>query len=269
MSSTGLSATFGADQEIRPRPAPPTGTATITNYDPVAKTFNISVTVDGLFPADVTGFHIHRAPVGVNGPIIIDFGSAGLVATGTGFTFNATGVPLDPRHEAAFLGGITYLNVHNATFPGGAIRGQIFTGGNVVLASGTATGTGGVTGFENVNRRLGFLHVSAVAFGDSLVGNSAINILSGGPGNDAIVGAGGNDTLNGDAGVDVLVWSNGDGTDLMNGGTELDTVQVNGRIVGDPDLFTISAGAAGRVAFARGGDGALRPGHRHDGDADR
>ena len=155
----------------------------------------------------------------------------------------------------AFLGGITYLNVHTPTFPGGAIRGQVFTGGNVNLANGTATGTGAVTGFENVNGGSGSFTVSAVAFGDSLVGNSATNILSGGPGNDAIVGAGGNDTLNGDAGVDVLVWSNGDGTDLMNGGTELDTVQVNGRIVGDPDLFTISAGAAGRLAFARGGTG--------------
>ena len=80
LSSTGLSATLGADQEKPPTTSTATGTATITNYNAVAKTFDISVTVDGLFPADVTGFHIHRAPVGVNGPIIIDFGSAGLVA---------------------------------------------------------------------------------------------------------------------------------------------------------------------------------------------
>ena len=255
LSSTGLSATFGADQENPPTTSTATGTATITNYNAVAKTFDISVTVVDLPVGDVTGFHIHRAPVGINGPIFIDFGTAGLVAAGTGFTFAATGVSLGDLHEAAFLGGITYLNVHTAVFPGGAIRGQIFTGGNVILASGTATGTGGVTGIENVTGGSGSFSISGTAFGDSIIGSNAGNTLNGGPGNDVLVGASSNDTLNGDAGVDVMVWSNGDGTDLMNGGTELDTVQVNGRIVGDPDLFTISAGAAGRLAFARGGTG--------------
>ena len=104
LSTTGLSATFGADQENPPTASTATGTATMTNYNPVAKTFDISVTVVGLPVGDVTGFHIHRAPVGINGPIIIDFGTAGLVAAGSGFTFNATGVPLDPRHEARFPG---------------------------------------------------------------------------------------------------------------------------------------------------------------------
>ena len=43
-------------------------------------------------------------------------------------------------NEAAFLGGGTYVNVHTAVFPGGAIRGQLFSGGNVNLAAGAATG---------------------------------------------------------------------------------------------------------------------------------
>ena len=125
----------------------------------------------------------------------------------------------------------------------------------MIVASGTATGSGGVSSVENVTGGSGSFSLSGTAFGDSVIGNNSANTLNGGPGNHTLVGARGNDTLNGDAGVDVMVWSNGDGSDVMNGGSELDTVQVNGRIVGDPDLFTISAGAAGRLAFARGGTG--------------
>lgn len=145
-----LTASLDSSQETPPTTSTATGTATITNYNPVARTFDIAVTVTGILPAEVTGFHIHRAPVGVAGPIIIDFGTAGLVATPTGFTFNATGVALpDPAHEAALLGGLTYLNVHTPTFPNGAIRGQLYSTGNTALATGTATGTGRITNIQN------------------------------------------------------------------------------------------------------------------------
>ena len=57
LSSTGLSATLGADQENPPTTSTATGTATITNYNAVAKTFDISVTVDGS-----SGGRRHRFP---------------------------------------------------------------------------------------------------------------------------------------------------------------------------------------------------------------
>ena len=76
----------------------------------------------------------------MNGPIIVDFtGVAPLVPAGTGFTFNAMGLTLPAVNEAAFLGGGTYVNIHTAVFPGGAIRGQLFSGANVNLAAGIAT----------------------------------------------------------------------------------------------------------------------------------
>jgi hypothetical protein len=240
LGTDGLSATLAGNQEVPTTVHAGTGTATITNYSVTARTFDINVAVSDLAPADVTGFHIHRAAVGVNGPIIINFSVASLVPSGTGFTFTATAVALPATSEAAFLGGATYVNIHTSTFPGGAIRGQLFSTGNVNLAIGEATGTSSVANIENVTGGTG---------GDNLVGNSGVNTITGGSGNDWIVGGPGNDTLNGDAGADVLVWSTGDGSDVDEGGANADTVQVNGSISFN-DLFVISPNGA-RVDFDR------------------
>ncbi len=249
-NATNLIADLEGVQEVPATPSTATGNGAIT-YDSIAKTFDVNVSVSGIAPGDVTGFHIHRAPVGVNGPIIVDFGVGGLVSDGAGgFTFMANDVPVDPRHEAALLGGITYINVHTATFPGGEIRGQIFPNVLFVAAGGTATGTTGVTNMENATGGSGTFMVGATAFGDSLVGNNSVNVLQGGPGNDVLVGARGNDTMSGGADNDIMVWSNGDGTDVMDGDAGADLVQVNGA-VGAADSFIMGAGAGGRVAFER------------------
>ena len=241
LATTGLSATLGADQENPPTTHAGTATATVTNYNITTRTFDITVTVSDLPPADVTGFHIHQAPVGVNGPIIVDFtGVAPLVPAGTGFTFTAIGLVLPIASEAAFLGGGTYVNIHTAAFPGGAIRGQLFSSGNVNLTAGMATGTTAIANIESVN---------GGSAGDSLVGNFSANGLNGGPGADWIVGGPGGDTLMGDADADVLVWSNGDGSDVMEGGADGDTVQVNGNTA-TGDVFQVAPNGA-RLDFDR------------------
>lgn len=70
-----------------------------------------------------TLFHIHDGDFGVNGPVFVDFG---VVTTGgPGTLINSTttteakidSILADPRGF--------YLNMHNADFPGGALRGQI------------------------------------------------------------------------------------------------------------------------------------------------
>lgn len=241
LGTTGMSATLGADQENPPTAHPGTATAAIANYDIITRTFDIIVTVSDLPPGDVTGFHIHQALTGVNGPIIVDFsGVAPLVPAGTGFMFTALGLPLPSASEAAFLGGGTYVNIHTAAFPGGAIRGQLFTAGNDDLATGVATGTTGVANVEQV--------IGGTA-GDSLVGSFGVNTLSGGGGADWIVGGPGGDTLDGDADADVLVWSNGDGSDLMEGGADSDTVLVNGSPAG-ADAFVVTPNGT-RLRFDR------------------
>jgi hypothetical protein len=248
-NAPGFTATLEGGQEVPATPVQATGSATLT-YNNVTRTFDVSVTVDGIPAGDVTGFHIHRAPFGVNGPIIVDFGTAGLVPTAGGFTFTATGLALDPLHEAALLGGITYINIHTPAFPPGAIRGQLFPSGVFVDAPGTATGTAGVTNFENATGGSGSFTVAGISFGDGIVGSNGVNVLVGGPGNDVLVGARGDDVVQGGEGDDILVWSNGDNTDVMDGGPGNNTVQVNGAVAAG-DVFTIGAGPGGRLAFAR------------------
>ena len=231
LGTSGLAATLGNDQEVPPTTHAGTGTATITNYSVASRTFDITVAVSDFPPADVTGFHIHQSVVGANGPVIVDFaGVAPLVSVGTGFIFTAAGLTLPPGSEAAFLGGGTYVNIHTAAFPDGAIRGQIFSGGNVNLAGGVATGINGVFGIENVTGGTG---------ADSLVGSFAANVITGGAGNDWILGGPGADTQSGEAGNDALVWSNGDGSDVNDGGADSDTVQVNGNVA-NADVFVVA-----------------------------
>jgi len=69
--------------------------------------------------------HIHKAPAGTNGAIVVDFFN---VAVGTqGPLTGCTTAPLSRtllvdiiEHPSAY-----YLNLHNADFPAGAIRGQL------------------------------------------------------------------------------------------------------------------------------------------------
>ncbi|MEQ1860881.1 MAG: DUF4394 domain-containing protein [Chthoniobacteraceae bacterium] len=231
---------LSTDQEVPARPGTTGGDATLT-YDPVTKNFGITVAVSGINPASVTGFHLHTGAFGANGPIIVDFGTAGLIASGDGFTFTAPApLALPATSEAALFGGLTYINIHTPTAPGGQVRGQVFASGAFVDSAASGTGT---TGFANIENIVGGLA------GDSLIGNNVANVVRGGPGNDTIVGARGADTLAGEDEDDRIAWSNGDGTDVIDGAAGNDFVQVNGALGAD-DEFRIAANGT-RVAFQR------------------
>ena len=60
------------------------------------------------------------------------------------------------------------------------------------LATGVATGTGGITGIENITGGSG---------NDSLTGDGGNNVLIGNAGNDSFVGGAGNDTFTGGLGM--------------------------------------------------------------------
>ena len=84
---------------------------------------------------------------------------------------------------------------------------------------------------------------------DLILGGEANDVLNGGGGDDRVVGDRGADTMNGGEGDDTLVWNNGDGSDVANGDTGRDDVEVNGAPAAG-DVFTVQPNAA-RIKFDR------------------
>ena len=91
----------------------------------------------------------------------------------------------------------------------------------------------------------------------SLDGGAGDDALNGGNGNDSLTGGIGNDTVDGNQGIDVglmgtgndtFIWDPGDGSDVVEGGADQDTLRFNGSAAAE--VFTMSANGS-RLAFAR------------------
>jgi hypothetical protein len=93
------------------------GSATI-RVNPGQGQFCYDLSVSGIAPA--TAAHLHEAPAGSAGPVIINLqaptggSSNGCVAISRQLALEIIRAPAD-----------YYVNVHNAEFPGGALRGQL------------------------------------------------------------------------------------------------------------------------------------------------
>lgn len=94
----------------------------------------VTFSVFFLFPGEVmvTGLHIHEAPAGVNGSIVIDTGvsNANRVVSSTGKGFINVPVAITAGNLAAFRRLLAnpagfYVNLHTTVNPGGAIRAQL------------------------------------------------------------------------------------------------------------------------------------------------
>lgn len=99
-----------------PGPGDPDGSglADLT-IDSVTNTISWNITVNNI-ALPLSGAHIHQAPAGVAGPIVVDF-SAQLSGSGL--------VDADLANVLANPTGF-YVNLHNSPdFPAGAIRGQL------------------------------------------------------------------------------------------------------------------------------------------------
>jgi Cu/Zn superoxide dismutase len=87
------------------------------SIDRLHTNLNLGIAVDGL-TGPITGAHIHKAPIGVNGGVILPFPAFEDMITGYG-------IPADSTVIAAILTDSAYINVHTAMHPGGEVRGQI------------------------------------------------------------------------------------------------------------------------------------------------
>ena len=115
-----------------------TGTALFI-FDTVTGLLDLTATVNGIFLADITfgggplafgilgPMHIHSAPAGVNGGIVVPFPAmAFYTPTATGMTIAAIGVAFNPAIIPALLTDGLYLQMHTLNVGGGGeIRGQL------------------------------------------------------------------------------------------------------------------------------------------------
>lgn len=111
-------------QEVPPNNTNAAGAAQLL-YDTVAQTFNLDVMVFGIAIPDITGWHIHNAPAGSNGPIVINIQPLGnWQVDGQGIRLQLANVPIGAQEANLFAHNL-YFNLHTTSHPGGQIRGQI------------------------------------------------------------------------------------------------------------------------------------------------
>jgi hypothetical protein len=127
--STPYNARLDGGQEVPPVPTPGTGVGKAL-LNAAGTELHVYLSARGL-TGPITNSHIHRAPVGVNGPVVFGIGPF------TGFTmaqWNLTAVDITDLRA-----GNLYFNVHTTTFAGGEIRGQIGLLSTSVPSIGAAT----------------------------------------------------------------------------------------------------------------------------------
>ena len=113
--------TLSGANEVPANASTATGNYTVT-LDDVANSLVLSLTFTGL-SANASAGHIHCcAPVGANAGVVIPF--TGFPAATSG-SYSNTFTGISVINVNGIKNGLAYVNVHNALFPGGEIRGQI------------------------------------------------------------------------------------------------------------------------------------------------
>ena len=150
--------------------------------------------------------------------------------------------------EVAIVGGTPTVNNTTRVFVLG-LNGDdtiVFNEANGALPQGILLGG---SGNDTLIGGSGQDFILGGSGNDFIRGSNNDDRLFGGSGNDTALGDRGNDRVLGQTGRDLLIWNNGDGSDLMEGGADSDTVQVNGAN-GAGDDFSIDPNGA-RIRFQR------------------
>ncbi len=128
-STTFVATMTGANERPTPNTSTATGTAT---YVLTGNLLSYVVTVNGL-TAPASGAHIHVGASTVAGPVVVPYTvsatQSGVVSTGTiDLTYpiaSGNSTITGDSLKVLLNNGNAYTNVHNSSFPGGEIRGQI------------------------------------------------------------------------------------------------------------------------------------------------
>lgn len=113
-----LTATLSGEEEV-PSPGDPDGygTALVTLNQGQGE---VCWELDVADIASATGAHIHRGSAGVAGPVVVPL-SAPVGGSSSGCTSADPALIKEIRQNPSGF----YVNVHNADFPAGAVRGQL------------------------------------------------------------------------------------------------------------------------------------------------
>ncbi len=199
-----LSAELDAAQEPGPTSdSEATGSATVTIVVDAEgnATYSTDLDISGLATSDllpvagVSAIHLHNAPAGENGPVILDI-------------VQDAGGDINGNVETGAAGDTGDGNVFDEVVE----TDTLISIENVILSDDNDSFIGGA-GADTVNGGAG---------NDTLFGGGGNDTLNGGAGDDFIQGGGGNDTLNGGAGDDFI--QGGGGNDTTDGGEGIDTV---------------------------------------------
>ena len=149
--------TLDGSQEVPPNGSNASGAAQLL-YDPATQRFDLDLQVFGIELGELmnvgpnaTPVHVHMAPAGQNGAIVVDLGFfASFTPSGQGirlqiqdelFGGQQGNLFSDPNvNQAALLAGDLYVNIHTQAFPGGQIRGQIVPEPTTALLLGAGLG---------------------------------------------------------------------------------------------------------------------------------
>jgi Ca2+-binding RTX toxin-like protein len=187
-------------------------------------------------------------------PAVNAFFSAGvLTVTGDGAD-NTIEVSRDAAGKLLVNGGAVSIKRGTATVANTKsiqINGQ---GGNDTLSLNEANGAlpkaniYGGAGNDTLIGSSGRDQLFGQAGNDVLLGKGGNDLLFGGANNDTLTGGDADDQVFGEAGNDRFIWNPGDDTDLNEGGSGTDTIEVNGG--NGTEVFTTTANGS-RVRFDR------------------
>jgi hypothetical protein len=114
--------TLSGAQSVGPNVTTASGSATVT-VDDVLNSVSVVMSFTGLTGGNASAAHIHCCvATNANGPVVIPFTGFPTAASGT---YTNTFTNISAANIAGIEAGLAYINIHNAVYPGGEIRGDI------------------------------------------------------------------------------------------------------------------------------------------------
>ena len=185
--------------------------------------------------------------------VTASFGHGTLTVFGDGLD-NSTTISRNAAGTILVNGGAVAVHGGTATVANTGLIQVFGQGGNDTITLSEASGAlpranlFGGAGNDTITGGSGADMLFGQSGNDTLLGKGGADLLFGGSENDVLTGGDADDQMFGESGNDRMIWNPGDDSDLMEGGSGVDTAEVNGG--NGSEVFTATANAT-RVRFDR------------------